>query len=101
MSVITDPSQLDAHVGQVITIRGTLARTKIPTILGVDVAAGPSALEEQPAEATGRLEREVITQEQLDAQIARMGQFANRGAGTFYRLVSTDGAGLARPRPAP
>ena len=100
--VLTDPATLDAHVGQLVTLRGTLTRTKIPTILGVDVEGpAPDALADRPAEATGTLEREVVTQEELDAQIATMGQFANRGAGTFYRLVRPGGGGLASPRAAP
>jgi hypothetical protein len=52
-------------------------------------------------EATGTLEREVVTQEQLDRQIAERGQFASRGAGTFYRLVRPGGGGLAPPRAPP
>jgi hypothetical protein len=99
--VLTDPADLDRHVGQLVTLRGTLTRTKIPTLLGVDVAGpAPDALAERPAEATGVLEREVVTQQELDRQIAEMGQFANRGAGTFYRLIREGGGGLAEPRAA-
>lgn len=97
--VLTDPAELDRHIGELVTLRGTLSRTKIPTILGVDVAGpAPDALAERPAEATGVLEREVITQEELDRQIAEIGQFANRGAGTFYQLIRPGGGGLATPR---
>ncbi|HUS65094.1 MAG TPA: hypothetical protein VMZ28_11150 [Kofleriaceae bacterium] len=100
--VLTDAAELDRHVGELVTLRGTLTRTKIPTILGVDVHGPASdALADRPAEATGTLEREVITQEALDAQIAEMGQFANRGAGTFYRLVRPGGGGLAVPHAPP
>src|SRR5687767_11610240 len=70
--VLTDPAQLDAHVGQVVTLRGVVSRTKVPTLLGVDV--DDSELADQPAEATGRLEREVVTQQQIDDQIAESGQ---------------------------
>jgi hypothetical protein len=95
--VITDRAELAGAVGELVTLRGALSRTRIPTILGVDVEAS-SAGHEQPAEATGWLEREVVTQAEIDARVASSGQYANRGAGTFHRLVAPDGAGLATAR---
>jgi hypothetical protein len=85
--VITREDQLDAHVGELVTVRGTVTDTKWPTILGVDVASGDPDLRGRQGEATGMLERYVVTQEELDALTAEMGgPFQNRGPGTFYRL---------------
>ena len=72
--------------------------TRRPTLLGVDVDDGGAAA--GLVEATGWLEREDVRQDELDAQLAAHGQFAHRGAGTFYRLVAVEGGQLARPRAA-
>jgi hypothetical protein len=85
--LITREDQLDAHVGEVVTVRGKVTNTKVPTILGADVALGDPDLRSRRGEATGILERYVVTQEELDALTAEMGgPFQNRGPGTFYRL---------------
>ncbi len=89
-----DGDALAAAVGDLVTLRGTMSRTRIPTLLGVDVAEG-SAEPEQLAEASGWLERDDVTQAEIDARVAREGQYAHRGAGTFYRLVAPSGGGLA------
>jgi hypothetical protein len=97
-ALITDRSQLRDHLDQLVTLRGELTRTKIPTILGVDVDEGtatPGAL----AEATGVLRGDRVTQEEIDERIRQSGQFAHRGAGTFYKLVRPSGGGLAAARP--
>ena len=95
--VIEDAGALEGAVGELVTLRGALSRTRMATILGVDVDHG-SAAGDAPAEATGWLERDEVTRAALDEQIARDGQFANRGAGVFYRLVAPDGEGLAPAR---
>jgi hypothetical protein len=92
---IGDEAEVDGAVGELVTLHGPLARTRIPTILGVDVDPG-SADPDQPAVATGWLEREVVTPVELDETIAAHGQVAHRGPGTFHRLVAVDGEGLAR-----
>ncbi len=96
--VITAEADVAGAVGAWVTLRGELANTRIPTIHGVDVAEG-SASPGEPAEATGWLAREVVTQAELDAELAARGQFAHRGAGTFYKLIAPSddgGGGLAR-----
>jgi hypothetical protein len=35
--IVTNQSDLDLYIGKVITIRGKVTNTKIPTIIGVDV----------------------------------------------------------------
>lgn len=95
--VITDPADVPGAVGELVTLRGPFARTRRPTLLGVDVDEG-DADGDAPAEASGWLERTVVTQAELDAEIARSGQFAHRGPGTFYHLVAPLGAGLAPAR---
>ena len=85
--IITQAGELGAHLGKRIVIRGTVANTKIPTILGVDVQSDDPDLRGQQAEAEGVLAKSVISQAELDAKIAKIGMFAHRGPGTFYRIV--------------
>ena len=93
--VIEDEREVDAAVGQLVALRGVVVASRRPTLLGVDIDDRDTggAL----VEATGWLEREVVTRAELDATLAQVGQFAHRGAGTFYRLVALGGVGLARP----
>ena len=66
--------------------------------LGVDVNEVDSERHDargKRCRATGRLQKTVVTQEEID----RMSLSANRGAGTFYALIRTDGEGLATPMP--
>jgi hypothetical protein len=93
-TVITDAAAVPAAVGTLVTLRGELTRTKIPTLLGVDVDEG-DAQADAPAEATGWLESDTTTQAEIDERVAESGQYAHRGAGTTYRLVALDGNGLA------
>ncbi|MBL8623546.1 MAG: hypothetical protein JNK64_19720 [Myxococcales bacterium] len=95
---IVDAADVPAAVGDLVTLRGPLHATRRPTLLGVDVDDGGAAA--GLVEATGWLEREDVRQDELDAQLAAHGQFAHRGAGTFYRLVAVEGGQLARPRAA-
>ena len=85
--VITSRDQLAAAVGKFVTLQGTVSNTRMPTLCGVDIESDSPDLRGQPAVATGLLEREVVTKEELDRQIAAEGQFDNRGPGTFYRLI--------------
>jgi hypothetical protein len=93
--LIEDEAAVAAAAGTLVTLRGDLSRTKIPTLLGVDVDPG-SADGGDRVEATGWLEVTEVTQAELDAKIAEVGQFAHRGPGTFRRLVAPDRNGLAR-----
>ncbi|MBK9034575.1 MAG: hypothetical protein IPL61_25460 [Myxococcales bacterium] len=97
--VITDPADVPGAVGELVTLRGPLARTRLPTLLGVDIDEG-DADGDAPTEASGWLERTVVTQAEIDAQIAASGQFAHRGPGTFYALRAPVGDGLAAARRA-
>jgi|GEM_PF-2849177 len=92
--VLTSRDQLDAHVGQLVTLRGEVSNTKIPEILGVDVQSNHPDLRGQYAEATGVLHRYVVTPDEIEAA-----NFANRGAGVFYRLKDPDSAYEASVRP--
>ena len=97
--VLTSPDQLAAHVGRTVTIRGVVANSKIPTILGVDVRSNDPDLRGRLAEATGVLERSVVTEGSL-ADFQRNGPVANRGTGTFYRLKAIGSDYEAAVRPA-
>jgi hypothetical protein len=59
-------------------------------------AAPTAAWSRPPAGSSARTSARTSSTPQLAAQ----GQFAHRGAGTFYRLVAVDGGQLASPRPA-
>jgi hypothetical protein len=85
-------ADVGACVGRTITLRGRVTRSKIPTILGVDVDAS-DALADRLAEATGVLETYVIEPPPAGAPVA-----AGRGPGTYRRLVAAGGAGLATAR---
>jgi hypothetical protein len=90
--VVDARAQLDAVVGQRITIVGVQSRTKQPMVLGVDVD-GDYALSDRRVRATGVLERRTVapTPFEVDAP-AR----TSRGAGTFYSLTDPQRGGLAR-----
>ncbi len=72
---------LDEHVGEVVTLRGIVADGKIPTIIGVEVLLDDPDLRGQVAEATGRLVRFVVKEQDLAA-----GEKASPGPGTCFRL---------------
>jgi hypothetical protein len=91
--VLTRLEDREAAVGKLVTIEGEVSNTKIPQILGIDVSA--ESLREKRARATGILKKRTVTQEELDREIAKHGMFANRGPGTFYRLVKEGSEGLA------
>ena len=92
--VLTDYAELDAHVGELVTVRGEVSNSKIPTILGVDVQSSDPDLRGQQAEATGVLQRSVVTPESLERV-----DFAHRGPGVFYRLKDQDSDYAAPVRP--
>lgn len=90
--VITDPGELDKHLGDLVTIVGEQTRTKIPTVLGVDVD-GDHELSERRVRATGILQRRVVKPEDLeDGPI-----MASRGPGTYYSVIDPDTKHLAKP----
>ncbi len=98
--VITEREQLDRYVGEKMTIRGTVTNTKIPTIRGVDIRSRDPDLRGERAEATGILKKHVVTEEDLEKKRKKSGgRFSNRGPGTFYRLESVNGDGLAQVQP--
>ena len=99
--VLTDASGLDALVGKVVTLRGAAVASKMPTLLGVDINLADDSPQDVVMEATGILEREVVTQAEIDERTARSGYYAHRGPGTFYRLRAVDSAGLATARAIP
>jgi hypothetical protein len=92
--LIEAEADVAACVGRTVTLRGRIARTKIPTLLGVDVDAADE-LADRPAEATGMLQRYIVEPPPAGAPIA-----ASRGPGTYLRLVGA-GGGLATARAVP
>ncbi len=97
---LTDASQLDAHVGEVVILHGNVTNTKIPTIIGVDVESVNPDLRGQPAEATGLLLRWVVTPSDLQKEQDHPELMsANRGPGVFYRLADPHSNETAPVRP--
>ncbi len=94
--LLGDGDDLAPHVGAIVTLRGVVTQTKIPTLCGVDVA--DCALT-GPVEATGRLESSTVTAAELSALIARVGQVAHRGPGTTYRLVDATYSAMGEGQP--
>jgi hypothetical protein len=78
--VIADKSDLDAYIGKIITIKGIVSNTKIPSIIGVDISSDDPDLRGKAAKATGILIKWTVKAEDVDKYSQ------NRGSGTFYRL---------------
>lgn len=89
--VITDASELDGAVGQTVTLVGTQSRTKIPTVLGVDVD-GSYEHSDRRVRVTGVLRKHVVVEPAPSAPIT-----AARGPGTYYSIVDPDTQTLAKP----
>ena len=85
--VITHHDQLEAAVGQEVTIVGLQSRTKQPTVCGADVD-GDYALSDREVTVRGILHRLVTTD--VDPMTA------NRGPGTFYSVVDPKTGELAK-----
>lgn len=83
--VLTDTADRDEFIGTLVTIRGKVINSKIPTIIGVDVRSSDPDLRGQQGEATGILERWVVTPEEIEEA-----DYAHRGPGVFYRLKDQD-----------
>ena len=86
-----DERDLASLVGQRVELVGVLARSKIPTLCGVDVGHAED-LSGQRVVARGTLSRHEISAPQPGAPIA-----AGRGPGVFYALRDSAGA-LAAPQ---
>jgi len=97
--IIERAADVAGALGKRVTLRGPVENSKIATLLGVDVDSDSPDLRGQAAEATGVLERTTVTQAELDAELARVGQFAHRGPGTFYRLIDPQTHQIAKVRP--
>ncbi len=89
-AVIEREQDVAACVGKTVTLRGVVSRTKIPAILGVDVAE--SGLADQLAEATGVLATYTVPEDHEELPSA------HKGPGTYYALHDPSGQGLATPR---
>jgi hypothetical protein len=85
-TLVTSPSDYTALVGQRIELVGVVSQTRMPQILGIDVAQ----LENHRGrrmKVAGILRQSVVTQAQIDATERQVGgAVANRGPGTYYYL---------------
>lgn len=77
---VENNEDLEKYVGELITIKGEVTNTKIPTLIGVDISSDSPDLRGKIGIATGILEKRVVLEDDVDIYSA------NRGAGTFYRL---------------
>ena len=96
--VITSQMNIDAYIGQVISIKGEVANTKIPTIFGIDVKSDSPNLRGKVGIATGILEKWIITGEELERRMEEKGMFPHRGPGVYYRLKEVDTGHTAQVR---
>lgn len=83
---ITDERAVSACIGQRVTLKGVVANSKLPTLLGVDVDA--EELRDKPARATGVL-TEVVEPPSPPGEIV-----ARRAPGTYVKLI--EGGVLAK-----
>ena len=98
--LLTKHEQLDDHIGQLVAIRGTVSKRKLPTVIGVDVYASFD-LRGDDCYAIGILAKWITTQEQLDKSFEEHGPMPTRGPGTYYILYSNLSGTLARARKWP
>ena len=77
---IDNKSELDRYVGQVITLKGMVTKSKVATIYGVDVKSAKPNLRGRMATATGLLEKRTIKPKDANRYSA------GRGPGVYYRL---------------
>lgn len=97
--VLTDPKALAQHVGETVTLMGKVSNTKVPQILGVDVASDAPDLRGKRAQATGVLERYEVTPAQIEEW--DRDRVAHRGPGVFYRLRDAERNTEAQVRARP
>ena len=95
--LIEERSQLDAAVGKLVTIVGTQTRTKIPTVLGVDVD-GDYELSDRRVQVSGILHRRTVEPKEPDPDELPV---ATRGPGTYYSVIDPATNTLAKPVLAP
>ena len=81
--MITSKENLDEYVSKLITIKGKITYSKIPTIIGVDVSCRKAYkinknLNGMIAVSTGVLRKKVVTDADNNS--------SNRGNGVFYWL---------------
>lgn len=88
--MLTSKADLEAYVGQKITIMGKISNTKSPQILGVDIDYNGDTSIPKTGKATGILVKTIVPKDTSGIQKA------SRGAGTFYHLQSLDGDFIAK-----
>ena len=91
--VITTAAELDGAVGALVTLVGVQTRSKIPTVLGVDVD-GAHELSDRRVRVTGVLRRHVVPDRPADPDEPVA---ASRGPGTYHFIVDPATGRLARP----
>ncbi len=98
--LITSHKELDAHLGQLVAVRGPNVRTKASSILEVDVR-NPKDLAVDDAYAVGILARHDTTDEDIAEANRRSGPIATRGPGITYTLYFDLAGKLADARAWP
>ena len=93
--IIDSAAEVSKHIGKVVTLRGTVERSKQATLLGVDVDADEGDMRGKEGEATGRLEKYILEDPPSDERFA----VATRGGGTYYRLVDLKTGRTAKVNP--
>lgn len=91
-TVITERDQREAAVDKLVTVIGVLTRTKVPTVVGIDVDDAYD-LSDKKVIAKGILKKRVETEPLEKDGVHRAG----RSPGTYYYLANPSGQGLAKP----
>ena len=87
------PAHWEPYIGTEVQLIGTVSRTKVPTILGVEIDA--TRVEPgQRASATGIIDAIIVEEQKSGDPIV-----ATRGPGTYYRLISSKTNKLAVAEP--
>ncbi|MEX2120558.1 MAG: hypothetical protein WD847_13270 [Pirellulales bacterium] len=99
--VLAATDDRDEHVGRLVAVRGTVSKSKIPHIAGVQVGA-KDYLRGRESYAVGILIRWTVTEEDLrKAEERAGGPLPNDGPGTKYALYFDLSGRMAQARPLP
>ena len=95
--ILTHQDQLKDYVGQLVTLQGEVSQSKIPQIIGADVAIDADDMPAGYAEATGVLFTWTVTAQSHAAMLVMGEHVATRGPGIYYSVLIPTALSSARP----
>ncbi|RCS44685.1 hypothetical protein DTL42_17335 [Bremerella cremea] len=99
--LLTSGKEIRKYVGKLIAIRGKVSDTKIPDLLGVEIALPSHELRGKEAYAVGILGESTVSKEEIEETFRNYGPIATQGAGTYYKLYSDLSFTPAEAKPWP